>query len=443
MLHFLTFSPEISRLSATAARPAALRKLPADSLAQALLYAASAVAGVIAGRSLADLPLAPPGALPATRASAQELVYGALRRFGEGDAVLAALLDRPLDKPDIRALLLCALHRLAVRPEASHTVVDQAVEAAGHLAGGKLRGLVNAVLRNYLRQRDALHAASLGDEAEYRHPRWWLHRLRRAYPDAWQAIVAAGNQLPPMSLRVNRRRVARAEYLQQLAVAGIAGSALGESAIRLAEPQAVDALPGFAEGLVSVQDAGAQRAAPLLDAADGMRVLDACAAPGGKTAHLLELAALDLTALELDARRTRRITENLDRLGLVAKVCVADCRRVRDWWDGRPFDRILADVPCTASGVVRRHPDSKWLRREDDIARFARMQREILTALWPTLAAGGKLLYATCSVFPEENREQLAAFLASVPQASLLAEEQLLPQGDHDGFYYALLQKTC
>jgi 16S rRNA (cytosine967-C5)-methyltransferase len=217
---------------------------------------------------------------------------------------------------------------------------------------------------------------------------------------------------------------------------------VGKVGLRLQQPQPVDALPGFADGLVSVQDAGAQRAAELLDASDGQRVLDACAAPGGKTAHLLELADLDLTALEMDAGRARRIDETLTRLGLQATVRVADCRKVDQWWDGRPFDRILADVPCSASGVVRRHPDSKWLRREKDIAGFARTQRQILGALWPTLAAGGKLLYATCSVFPEENGEQVAAFAKNTAGALLLAEEQLLPQGDHDGFYYALLQKT-
>lgn len=442
MLHFPLCNPENSRLSATANRSAASRELPADSLALAMLLAARAVAGVIAGRSLADIPLAPAGTLPATRASAQEMAYGALRRFGEGDALLAALLARPLDKPEIRALLLCALHRLALRPEVSHTVVDQAVEAAGQLAGGKLRGLVNAVLRNYLRQRDALHAAPRNEEAEFRHPRWWLLRLRQHYPAAWQEIVAAGNQLPPMSLRVNRRRITRNDYLQQLAERGITASPLGEIGIRLADAQVVEALPGFGDGRVSVQDLGAQHAAPLLEVADGMRVLDACAAPGGKTAHLLEIADLDLTALELDARRARRITENLDRLGLAARVRVADCRQVSAWWDGRPFDRILADVPCTASGVVRRHPDSKWLRRETDIERFARTQREILDALWPTLAPGGKLLYATCSVFPEENRGQLTAFLAAVSGAVMCQEIQLLPTSDHDGFYYALLQKT-
>ncbi len=432
-----------SRLLATPVpSPDVAKALPADSLARAFLLAARAVAAVIAGRSLAEVPLAPAGELPATRASAQDLAYGALRRFGQGDALLAPLLARPLDKPEVHALLLCALYRLESRPDAVHTVVDQAVQAAGLIARGALRGLVNGVLRSYLRQRETLLAGLKGDEATYWHPAWWLRRLRQAYPDAWPQIAAAGNAQPPMSLRVNRRRCTRDDYRARLLAVDIAAEPVGEAALRLARPQPVDALPGFADGWVSVQDAGAQRAAGLLDVAAGQRVLDACAAPGGKTAHLLELADLDLLALEMEAARARRIDENLARLGLSAQVKVTDCRKVKAWWDGRPFDRILADVPCTASGVVRRHPDSKWLRREADIASFARTQRQILDALWPTLAAGGKLLYATCSVFPEENGGQVAGFIAAMPGAGLLGEAQLLPQADHDGFYYALLQKA-
>lgn len=419
-----------------------LPPLPPDSLAHALLLAAQAVAAVIGGRSLAEVPLAPPGELPATRASAQDLVYGALRRYGRGNGLLSPLLARPLTNCEIEALLLCALYRLETRPEAAHTVVNQAVEAAGRIARGAFRGLVNGVLRNYLRRQDELNAGLQGDEATHWHPVWWLARLRRAYPGDWPGIVAAGNGLPPMSLRVNQRRLSREQYLERLAAVGIAAVPVGKVGLRLQQPQPVDALPGFADGLVSVQDAGAQRAAELLDASDGQRVLDACAAPGGKAAHLLELADVDMTALEMDAGRARRIDDTLTRLGLQATVRVADCRKVDQWWDGRLFDRILADVPCSASGVVRRHPDSKWLRREKDIAGFARTQRQILGALWPTLAAGGKLLYATCSVFPEENGEQVAAFAKNTAGALLLAEEQLLPQGDHDGFYYALLQKT-
>jgi 16S rRNA (cytosine967-C5)-methyltransferase len=420
---------------------------PADSLAQAFLLATRALVAVIGGRSLSEALAANAHAPGPTRASAQDLAYGALRRYGLGDALLSRLIERPLARVEPRALLLCALYRLDARPDAAHTVVDQAVEAAGHLAKGAFRGLVNGVLRNYLRRRDELRAALADDEALYQHPAWWLRRLRAAWPDDWQEIVAAGNDQPPMTLRVNRRRIGRDDYLQLLAGAGIGARAVGEfeqgSGVLLDRPRPVDTLPGFFDGLASVQDVGAQRAPALLDLADGQRVLDACAAPGGKAAHILETADVTLTALEVDARRAARIGENLDRLGLTAELRVADVRDVASWWDGRPFERILADVPCSASGVVRRHPDAKWLRREADIAAFARTQRQILEALWPTLAPGGKLLYATCSVFPEENGDQVARFLAARNDATLLAEERLLPLADHDGFHYALLQKAC
>lgn len=435
MLHFAAISFAYSRLHTT--------PLPTDSLAKALLLAANAVTAVISGRSLNEALAAHAGAPAPVRASVQDLAYGTLRRYGQGDAILARLVTRPLPMPEVRALLLCALYRLQTRPEAAHTVVDQAVEAAGQLARGAFRGLVNGVLRNYLRQQAALLAAADGDEeARSWHPAWWLRRLRHAYPQDWQQIVDAGNGLPPMSLRVNRRRIPRDTYLQRLAAAGIAAAPFGAAGIRLERPLPVEALPGFFDGLASVQDGGAQHAAELIAPRDGERILDACAAPGGKAAHLLELADVQLTALEQDARRTRRVSETLTRLGLSAVLRTADCRAVDQWWDGVPFDAILADVPCSASGVVRRHPDSKWLRREDDIVAFARIQRQILDALWPTLAAGGRLLYATCSVFPEENNRQVAAFVAAQPQATLVAEEQLLPLPDRDGFYYALLQKA-
>jgi 16S rRNA (cytosine967-C5)-methyltransferase len=251
-----------------------------------------------------------------------------------------------------------------------------------------------------------------------------------------------------MTLRANRRRIAATDYLARLAAAGLPARLLEGGAILLERPVPVERLPGFAEGLVSVQDAGAQRAAPLLDVHDGMRVLDACAAPGGKTAHVLELANVDLLALDADAGRALRVSENLFRLGLLARVKPADCRDPDAWCDGREFDRILADVPCTASGVVRRHPDAKWLRRESDIAKFARVQGEILDALWRVLAPGGKLLYATCSLFPEENGRQVAAFAARQEDCMRLPvagapELQLLPNEEHDGFYYALLEKQA
>ena len=422
------------------------------SLAFALHGAALAVAEVMAGRNLnealAELWRRWPNLPPGQRGAVQDLAYGALRRFGRDDFHLARLMQKPPAAP-VRALLLVALARLAVRPEEAHTVVDQAVEAAGALQRGKFKALVNGVLRNFLRRRAELEAAAGEDEAaRWQHPRWWIARLRREHPGEWQSILEAGNGRPPMTLRVNRRRVAETDFLARLLAADIEARPLEGGAIRLARPLPVERLSGFAEGLCSVQDAGAQRAAALLDVHDGQRVLDACAAPGGKTAHILERAAVELLALDADAGRAVRVSENLLRLGLTARVAVADCRETAAWWDGRAFDRILADVPCSASGVVRRHPDIKWLRRASDIARFARAQAEILDALWRVLAPGGKLLYATCSLFPEENGRQVAAFAARQEDCMRLPvagapELQLLPNEEHDGFYYALLEKQA
>jgi 16S rRNA (cytosine967-C5)-methyltransferase len=260
-----------------------------------------------------------------------------------------------------------------------------------------------------------------------------------------------------MVLRVNRRRLSATAYLEKLDQAGIPARALGQDAVLLEKPCRVERLPGFAAGEVSVQDAGAQRAAPLLDVRDGMRVLDACAAPGGKTGHLLELAACELLAVDADGARARRIAENLSRLKLPAKVVVGDCRKPESFWEDKPFDRILLDAPCSASGVVRRHPDIKWLRRKTDASGFGRTQAELLEALWRVLAPDGKLLYATCSVFPEENGAQVENFLLRHPEAEMLPlaglaesgegssrawECQILPSADSDGFFYALLKKT-
>jgi 16S rRNA (cytosine967-C5)-methyltransferase len=345
--------------------------------------------------------------------------------------------------PSVHALLLCALYRLESREDA-HTVVDQAVTAAGALQGGRCKGMVNGVLRNFLRRRADL-LAGLPEAARFCHPAWWVDRLRRAYPEDWPAIVAAGNRPPPMALRVNARRVGREEYRRRLAEAGISAAARGECGLLLEKPVPVECLPGFFAGEVSVQDLGAQRAAPLLRPEAGSRVLDACAAPGGKAAHLLEQCAdLRLVAQDIDPLRCRKIGDNLARLGLAAEaIRSADASRLAHDADGKAeiFDAILADVPCSASGVARRFPDTKWLRREEDVMRFARAQARILASLWQSLRPGGKLLYATCSVFPEENQAQIRRFLAKTGDAALSHEEQWLPDGEHDGFYYALLQK--
>jgi len=416
-----------------------------------MLHAAELVAGVRSGQTLTEgLARFQLDArhLPASqRAAVQDLAYGTLRRHASGLRALAPLLRSEPPEP-LYSLLLVALHRIESRPDSTHTIVDQAVEAAGAILDGKLRALANGVLRNYLRQRDSIAEALADDpEAVWRHPSWWIERLQGDHPRHWREILAAGNTHPPMALRANRRRIEPAALLHRLREEGIDCEPGPGEAILLATPRPVDQLPGFAAGACSVQDPGAQRAAHWLDLASGQRVLDACAAPGGKTAHLLELADLDLTALELSAERMLRVEQNLARLGLSAELRVADCRRLQDWWDGTPFDRILADVPCSASGVVRRHPDIKWLRRDDDIAAFARQQAEIVDALWQTLAPGGKMLYVTCSVFAEENSHQLERFRHRHPDARPLqiegqTERQLLPCAQHDGFFYALLAKA-
>ncbi|MBK9019324.1 MAG: 16S rRNA (cytosine(967)-C(5))-methyltransferase RsmB [Sulfuritalea sp.] len=416
-------------------------------LAETLHAAAALIAAVIAGRNF-DAVLARAGLVGPIRAATMDLAYTTLRAFGRGDFLLGQLLGRPLKDASARGLLLVALARLEARPDDGHTTVDQAVTAATRIARGQYKGLVNGVLRNFLRRRAELLAQADAEPlARWQHPAWWIARVKQDHPDHWESILAAGNSHPPLCLRVNRRRTTGADFLNQLAAGGIAARLLDDSAILVEKPLPVERLPGFASGLCSVQDHGAQAAAALLDARDGMRVLDACAAPGGKAAHLLERADAELTALDADVARAARITSTLERLGLSATVRVGDARTPDAWWDGRPFDRILADVPCSASGVVRRHPDAKWLRRETDIASFAATQREIVDALWRTLAPGGKMVYATCSVFHEENARQVESFLgrhadARQPPATRDAQLQLLPDAEHDGFYYALLQKA-
>jgi len=384
------------------------------------------------------------------RAILQDLSYGALRWRGRLDAVLDQLLTKPLKDVRLRCLLLVALYQLEYGKSAHHAVVDHAVRAVRR-HNPAASGLVNAVLRNFLRRRAELLAqADRDDASRLSYPQWWLDELRAQYGRDAEAILAAGNQHPPMALRVNRRKGDAAAYLARLEEAGIPARLAGAEAVLLERPVPVDRLPGFFDGDASVQDVGAQQAAPLLDARDGMRVLDACAAPGGKAAHLLELADVELTALDADATRLTRVDENLRRLGLTATLKVGDAARPEDWWDGQPYDRILADVPCSASGVVRRHPDIKWLRRHEDIAGFAAQQAAILEALWRVLAVDGKLLYATCSVFGQENGQVVDAFLKRHPEAERMpagddrAESgQLLPDGQHDGFFYALLRKTA
>jgi 16S rRNA (cytosine967-C5)-methyltransferase len=435
---------------------------PSPPLHTLLREAARAVAALRQGRNLDAALEAGPAAL---RGGAQALAYAAVRRQGSGLALIKALVPkRPA--PPVEGLLLVALAQLRGGGQhAEHTLVSQAVQAARALAGPQA-GLVNAVLRRFLREREALEAGLRGDDAVHEHPAWWVQRLRRDWPAQADALLAQAQQPPPFTLRVNRRRSTVSAYLQALAEAGLHGQALGPAwpdGLWVDPPCPVHRLPGFAEGWVSVQDASAQRAAPLLVDGEGRlpplrpgaRVLDACAAPGGKTAHLLELGDFDLLALDADAQRLPKVNETLARLQLQARTQAADGRDVSAWWDGRPFDAILLDAPCSASGINRRHPDVRWLRREADLAELARVQAGLLDALWPLLAPGGRLLYATCSLFASEGREAIAAFLQRQPSAQVL-----LAPGEHghllglpdnapgspglppgDGFFYTLLQR--
>lgn len=424
-----------------------------------LSQAADAVQGVREGRSLTDLLARVPAEL---RPGTQALAFTALRRLGGAEAVRQQLAPKA-PPPRVDGLLLVALALLWPDPDqppayTDHTLVDQAVNAAKQRAPASA-AFINAVLRRFLRERDALVAAAeRSPQGAFNHPAWWIEKLRQDWPTQWQALLAANNRPPPMTLRVHAQRGTAADYVERLAGLGVAARALGAptpQAVVLERPLPVSALPGFADGLVSVQDAAAQLAAPLVIGAGlkpGARVLDACAAPGGKTAHLLELQPdLRLTALDADAQRLTRVQDNLKRLQQNATLKAADARQTAAWWDGQPFDAILLDAPCSASGIVRRHPDVRWLRRPDDIAALARIQAELLDALWPLLAPGGRLVYATCSVFRAEGQDQLDAFLQRQTGAKShtvpgftghllpLADNAPQPQPTLDGFFYALL----
>jgi 16S rRNA (cytosine967-C5)-methyltransferase len=412
------------------------------------------VQGVQAGRSLTELIASVP---PPARAGTQALSFETLRRLGAAQAVQALVVPKAPPQ-EVSALLLTAVALLWPREKAlyaDHTLVDQAVHAARQRTPAAA-GFINAVLRRFLREREALVAAAeRTPSGRYDHPPWWMDRLQRDWPAHWQALLAEANRHPPMTLRVNARRTTAAAYAQR-----VPGQVSGEHTLVLDAPMPVQELPGFAEGDVSVQDAAAQRAAPLLlgagaqKLAPGARVLDACAAPGGKTAHLLELADLDVLALDADAQRLTRVQQTLDRLRLSATLRAGDARAPQTWWDGRPFDAILLDAPCSASGIVRRHPDIRWLRRPQDITTLARLQAEMLEALWPLLSPGGRLVYATCSVFKAEGQAQIDAFLqrhgpthARLDPASpghllpLPDNDSAVPRSPADGFFYALLHK--
>jgi 16S rRNA (cytosine967-C5)-methyltransferase len=384
------------------------------------------------------------------RGALQDLCYGTLRYYSRLAFILGRLMERPTQDSALKNLLQVALYQLLYTKAGQHVIVYQAVNAAKNI-NSAAGGLVNAVLRNFLRKQPSLlEAADQKEESRYSYPQWWINALRAQYGEQATEILEAGNQHPPMALRINARQTTAMEYQTLLASQDIPAQLIGPLALILVHPVTVARLPRFAEGWVSVQDGGAQNAAQFLDIHEGMRVLDACAAPGGKSAHLLETANIELVALDKDEQRLERVRENLQRLHLNAQVVCGDAATPKEWWDGKPFQRILADVPCSASGVVRRHPDIKWLRRPEDIDNFANQQSRILESLWLLLARDGKLLYATCSIFMRENQQVIAAFLAQHEDATRIklsspdmTDGQLLPNDKHDGFFYALLHKQA
>ncbi len=420
------------------------------------LQATRVLLQVFAGRSLSAV-LAQSRARFASAAeggaAVQDVAFGVLRYLGLLRGMLGVLTDRPVADADLEALLLVGLYQLEFTRTPAHAVVDQTVRTCVALRKRSAQGLANAVLRNYLRRRErVLEEARATEVGRWSHPQWWIDALRTAYPEQFVDILDAGNTRPPMTLRVNRRKTDCETYREILRSAGIAAQRVGPGALLLERPVPVDRLPRFADGLVSVQDLAAQYAAPLLDLRAGQRVLDACAAPGGKTAHIAETCDVALTAIDVDAQRLPLVAQTFKRLGLAgADLVHADAANLDAWWDRVPFDRILLDAPCTASGIVRRHPDIRWLRRPQDIDTLAAQQHALLAALWRALAPGGKLLYATCSVFPEETQLQLFAFLQTHPDARRLElsgipeigniKGQIFPDSRHDGFFYALLQK--
>lgn len=426
--------------------------------------AARVLVRVIAeGRSLSDVL---PGAVqpmtdPRQRALVQELSYGTLRWYYRLDALLQRLLQKPLKQrdTDVRCVLLTGLYQLDQLAMPQRVAVNETVHATRALNKQWASGLVNGVLRNYQRQAAELEGAvAVQDVARYAHPAWLIERLKSDWPRDWERILMANNVRPPFSLRVNRQRMTRAEYLEVLSVRSLEAVPLAHTVMgaRLETPVPVEMLPGFTEGYVSVQDGAAQLAAGLLDLHPGQRVLDACAAPGGKTAHILESEPelARVTAVDIDPRRLSRIGENLSRLSLHAGLVQGDAGDPSAWWDGMDYDRILLDVPCSAIGVIRRHPDIKLLRKPTDIEHLVLTQARLLRAMWPLLSSGGMLLYCTCSVLADENSGQIASFLKThadaveLPIDAVWGREcrhgrQVFPgENEMDGFYFACLTKA-
>ncbi|MFA0439655.1 16S rRNA (cytosine(967)-C(5))-methyltransferase [Vibrio sp. 10N.286.49.C2] len=408
------------------------------------------------GQSLSNaLPAGQQQVKPRDQALLQEICFGALRILPRLESIASELMDKPLKGKQrvFHHLILVGIYQIGNMRIPAHAAVGETVEATKTLKGPKLRGLINAVLRNYQRNQEKLDEISMSHNAgKYGHPSWLLKLLQASYPDQWADILEANNTKAPMWLRVNHQHHSRDEYLELLKNEGIDCTPHSEAqdALRLAAPCDVTSLPGFDKGWVSVQDAAAQLSLNYLKPQDGELILDCCAAPGGKTAHILErTTGSNVVAIDCDENRLKRVHDNLERLQLQATVVCGDARTPQEWWQGEQFDRILLDAPCSATGVIRRHPDIKWLRRADDIAALAELQREIFDAMWQQLKAGGTMVYATCSITPQENVEQVKAFLARTTNAELIGSDisnpgrQILPgEEDMDGFYYAVLKKS-
>jgi len=386
----------------------------------------------------------------------QELCFGTLRVLPQLEWCLQQLMAKPLTgkQRTLHYLLMVGIYQLVHTRIPAHAALAETVEGAVALKRPQLKGLINGVLRQFQRQQEDLIQRMENTDSRYLHPSWLLNRIKKAYPEQWEAIIEANNQRPPMWLRVNRIHHSRDEYLALLQAAGIDAAPHPEyaDALRLLTPSAVSELPGFADGWVTVQDASAQGSVDLLDPQDGEMILDLCCAPGGKTTHILEVAPkAHVLAVDVDKQRLVRVNENLQRLKLHAEVKQGDGREPQSWAGDRQFDKILLDAPCSATGVIRRHPDIKWLRRDSDIAELAGLQREILDAIWPRLKPNGVMVYATCSILPEENSQQIKAFMHDHPEAQLVETGSLeipgrqnLPHAeDGDGFYYAKLIKSA
>ncbi len=446
-------APPPSRI--VAAPVADLLEIKNDSLAFSLQGAALALSYVLDGSALPQAlsrVFVQTEASPQARGAIQDIAYRTMRQVGRVDVIIKLMTTKLPEPPVLYSLLCCALTLLLTEedgeaPYDDFVLVDQAVNAAAASPDMFFaKGMINAVLRRFLREKKELLTQAMKQVvALWNYPQWWVDQCKAAYPQDWQAILKAGNTPPPMTLRVNQRHTSVAAYLETLTQAGINARQIGPYAVRLEKALPVQQVPGFAQGWVSVQDAGAQLAAQLLDLQDGMTVLDACAAPGGKTGHILETAKVELLALDTDAKRLDRIHENLARLNLFATIKQGDAGR-QQWWHGQSFDRILADVPCTASGVVRRHPDIRWLRRKTDATQLAETSARILDNLWQMLKPGGKLLLVTCSIWPVESEQQALAFAQRNGAIRLDAPGQLLPtseiNNEHDGLFYALFQKA-